>query len=58
MFEANETAGKIALRTWKNAYEAACWRAWPTSCAPTAVEASERPLKTSGERCTDRLRGS
>ena len=28
----------------KNAYAFACWIAWPTSCAPTAVEATETRL--------------
>ena len=58
IFDANCTAGNIALRNLKNAYALACWIAWPTSCAPTAVEAIETPRNTSGERWTDRLRGS
>ena len=58
MFEANCTAGNSALRNRKNEYDFACWIAWPTSWAPTAVEATDASWKTFGERCTDRLRGS
>ena len=43
ILEANATAGNIALRNWKNAYDFACWIACPTSCAPTAVDATETP---------------
>jgi hypothetical protein len=47
------------LRNLKKAYDFACWMAWPTLVgAATAVDATETCWNTSGDRCTDRLRGS
>ncbi len=50
MFDANCTAGNIALRKRKKAYACWCWIAWPTSCAPTAVEATDTPRYTGSDR--------
>ena len=47
-----------AVRTWKNALPLACWIAWPTSCAATAIDATELDWATACDRCTDLSRGS
>ena len=41
--DANETAGKSALRSLNGVYAFWCWIACPTSCAAIATEATECP---------------
>ena len=52
------TGPASAVRTWKNALPLACWIAWPTSCAATAIDATELDWATACDRCTDLSRGS
>ena len=52
------TGAASTVRNLKNALPLACWIAWPTSWAATAIDATDDDCATACERCTDLSRGS